>query len=125
MLTVDVKEGAMGKFIERREDGRFKCKRDALHNTDAEDLFFRGEVRNYSKRGMYFESNVDLQRGDNISILIEKQSAEGTQLVDVKILWRKELQGLSFDRGYGAMLQRKRDIDYIKNKLKGERNYDH
>ena len=58
MLPVNVVEGAMGKLIERRENGRFKCKRDALHNTDADDLFFRGEVRNYSKRGMYFESRL-------------------------------------------------------------------
>ena len=124
MLTANVVEGAMGKTFERRKNGRFKCKRDALHNTDAEDLFFRGRVRNYSKRGMYFESNVDLQSGDNISILVEKQSAEGTQLVDAKIVWRKELQDLSFDFGYGAILQKKRDIDYIKNKLKAEQHYD-
>ncbi len=110
--------------IERRGYGRFKCKRAALHNTDADDLFFRGEVCNYSKRGLYFESSVDLQRGENISILVEKQSTEGTQLVDVKIVWRKELQGSSFDRGYGATLQERRDIDYIKNKLKGERSND-
>jgi hypothetical protein len=77
----------------------------ALHNTDADDLLFGGKVRNYSKRGMYFESNVDLQRGDNISILVEKQSTEGTQLVDVKIVWHKELQSLSLDHGYGATLQ--------------------
>ena len=124
MLTVDVEEGAMGKHIERRENGRFKCKLDALHNTDADDLFFRGEVRNFSKEGLYFESNVDLHRGDNISILVEKRSTEGTQLVDVKVVWRKELQGLSYDCGYGAVLQRRRDINYIKSKLKGERRYD-
>jgi Tfp pilus assembly protein PilZ len=117
-------DGAMRKIVERRENGRFKCNRAALHNTDADDLFFRGEVCNYSKRGLYFESNVDLQSGDNISILIEKQSSEGTQLVDVKIVWCKELQGSSFDRGYGATLQERRDIDYIKNKIKGERHYD-
>ena len=115
---------AMGKVVERREYGRFKCNRAALHNTDADDLFFRGEVCNYSKRGLYFESNVDLQPGDNISILIEKQSAEGTQLVDVKIVWCKELRGSSFDHGYGATLQERRDIEYIKNKLKKERHYD-
>jgi len=123
MLTTNVEDGAMGKLIERRENRRFKSKRDALHNTDADDLFFRGEVHNYSKRGLYFESNVDLKRGDKISILVEKQSSEGTQLVDVKIVWRKELQGLSFDLGYGAILQSKRDIDYIRNKLKGKRHY--
>jgi hypothetical protein len=122
MQTVNVEKGAGGKLIERREYDRLKCKRSALHNTDSDDLFFRGEVCDYSKRGLYFESNVDLQSGDNISILVEKQSAEGTQLVDVKIVWRKELRGLSF--GYGATLQKRRDIDYIKNKLKGKRHYD-
>jgi Tfp pilus assembly protein PilZ len=112
----------MGKIVERRENGRFTCNRDALHNTDADDLFFRGEICNYSKRGLYFESNVDLQQGDNISILIEKQSTEGTQLVDVKIVWCKELEGSSFNRGYGATLQERRDTDYIIKKLKGERH---
>jgi Tfp pilus assembly protein PilZ len=114
----------MGKIVERRKNGRFKCNKAALHNTDADDLFFRGEVCNYSKRGLYFESNVDLQQGDNISILIEKQSNEGTQLVDVKIVWCKELEGSSFDRGYGATLQERRDTEYIKSKLKGEQHYD-
>ena len=114
----------MKSYLDRRESKRFKYKRDVLHNTDSADLFYGGEVCNYSKRGLYFESNVDLQRGDNISILVEKHATEGTQLVDVKIVWRKELQGLSFDRGYGAILQRRRDTDYIKNKLKGERHYD-
>ena len=95
-----------------------------MHISDADDLFFRGEVCNNSKRGLCLESNVDLQPGDNISILVEKQFTEGTLLVDVKIVWRKELQGLSFDRGYGAIQQRRRDTDYIKNKLKGKRHYD-
>ena len=112
--------GEMTIHIERRGSERFKYKRDALHNTDSADLFYRGEVCNYSKRGLYFESNVDLLPGGKISILVEKQSADGTYLVDVKIVWRKELQGSSFDFGYGATLQERRDIDYIKNKLKGE-----
>ena len=120
MLTADIEDEEMGKHSERRENGRFKCKRDALHNTDTDDLFFRGVVCNYSKRGLYFESNVDLMPGDNISILIEKQSAQGTHLVDAKIVWRKVLQGSSFDFGYGTTLQEKRDIDYIKKKLKGK-----
>ena len=108
----------MEKSSERRENVRSKCKRDALHNTDSADLFFRGEVCNYSKRGLYFESNVDLKAGDNISILVEKQSEEETLLMDVKIVWRKKLRDSSFDHGYGASLQNRRDIDYIKNKLK-------
>jgi len=110
----------MNKLVERRENERIQCKRDALHNTDSDDLFFRGEVGNYSKRGLYFESNVSLRSGDNISILVEKQSSGESYLVDVKIVWRIGLRGSSFGFGYGATLQEKRDIEYIKNKLKGE-----
>ncbi len=110
----------MVNYLERRLNERFKYKRDALHNTDSADLFYRGEVRNYSKRGLYFESDVDLLREDKISILVERQPADGTYLVDVKIVWRRELQGSSFNLGYGATLQERRDIDYIIKKLKGE-----
>lgn len=110
----------MNKLVERRENERIQCKRDALHNTESADLFFRGEVSNYSKRGLYFESNVNLQSGDNISLLVETQSSGKSYLVDVKIMWRVELRDSSFGFGYGATLQEKRDIEYIKNKLKGE-----
>ena len=124
MLKPDIEDETMGKLSERRENERFECKRDALHNTDADDLFFRGMLCNYSKSGLYFESNVDLKSGDNISILTEKQSDQGTQLVDVKIVWRKVLKGSSFDFGYGTTLQERRDIDYIKKKLIGKRRQD-
>ena len=112
----------MDKLIERRENERIQCKRDALHNTDSADLFFMGEVGNYSKRGLYFESNVNLQSGENISILVEKQSSGESYLVDVKVVWRVELRGSSFGFGYGATLQEKRDIEHIKNKLTGRTN---
>jgi len=110
----------MKSYLDRRRSERFKYKRDVLHNTDSADLFYSGEVCNYSTWGLYFESNVDLLPGDKISVLVGKQSADGTDLVDVKIVWGKELQGSSFGFGYGATLQKRRNIDYIKNKLKGE-----
>ena len=118
ILAANLKDGKMDKLSERRENARLKCKSDALHNTNSADLFFRGEVCNYSKRGLYLESNVDLKAGDNISILVQKQSKEETHLIDVKIVWCKELRDSSFRRGYGACLQERRDIDFIKNKLK-------
>ena len=110
----------MDKISERREIVRFSCKRDALHNTNSGDLFYKGEVYNYSKQGLYFESNIDLKVGDNISILVEKQSEEDTHLIDVKVVWRKELRDSSYGLGYGASLQERRDIDYIKYKLKAK-----
>jgi hypothetical protein len=114
---VRLDENKIDDFVDRRENERIKCRMDALHNTQYSDLFFMAEVCNYSKNGLYFESNVDLQPGDNISLLVEKQLTEGTSLMDVKVVWRKKITGSSFELGYGALLQPKRDLEYIKNKL--------
>ena len=65
----------MAIFIDRREEERFKCKRDVLHNTDPADFFYKGRVCNYSKRGLYFESNIDLLPGHEVSILVKKHPA--------------------------------------------------
>ena len=100
----------MGIPFERRRSERFKCKKDILHNTDPGDFFYRGKVCNYSKRGLYFESNVDLLPEDEISILVKKDTNDVTCMLNVKIIWSKELQGVSFDVGYGAFLKERRTI---------------
>ena len=96
--------------FERRESKRVRCKKDILHNTDPGDFFYRGKVCNYSKKGLYFESNVDLQPGDKVSILVKRASNDVTHLLDVKIIWSKQLQGESFDLAYGASLKQRRKI---------------
>ena len=73
-------------------------------------FFYRGKVCNYSKRGLYFESNVDLLPEDEISILVKKDTNDVTYMLNVKIIWSKELQGVSFDVGYGAFLKERRTI---------------
>jgi hypothetical protein len=101
----------MNSLRNRRENERFDCKKSILHNTKPADFFRKGEVFNYSKKGLYFESSGDLQEEDEISILIKKRAHGKIHVLDVKIVWCKELQGSSFDVGYGATLQGKRKID--------------
>jgi hypothetical protein len=96
--------------FERRKSQRFKCNKDILHNTDPSDFFYRGKVCNYSEKGLYFESNVDLLPGDKVSILVKRVSNDVTHLLDVKIIWSKHLQGESFDLAYGASLKKRRKI---------------
>ena len=103
----------MAIAIERRGSERFKCKKDILHNTNPGNFFYRGKVFNYSKRGLYFESNVDLLPEDKISILVKKKFNDVTYLLNVKIIWSKELQGSSFDLAYGALLEERRKIGVI------------
>ena len=93
---------------ERREYERFPCKTQILHSTNPPDFFYSATMYNFSKRGLYFESNEDLLKGHEISISIIKPNQKVTknphQYFDVKILWCKELQNSSYQIGYGAKL---------------------
>jgi hypothetical protein len=100
----------MVRLINRRKSKRFKCKKHILHDTEPSDFFYRGKACNYSKKGLYFESNVDLLPEDKISILVKRRSNDVTYMLNVKIIWCKELQDSSFDLGYGASLKERRRI---------------
>ena len=101
----------MASLIDRRESERVKCKKDVLHSTVPADFFYRGQVCNYSKKGLYFESNTDLLPKDEISVLVKRGVVDETHILDIQIVWCKELQDSSFDLGYGAMLKGRRKID--------------
>ncbi len=85
--------------------------KDVLHNTKPADFFYKGQVCNYSKKGLYFESNMDLLPEDEISILVKRGAVGETHILDIQIVWYKELQDSSFNLGYGAMLRGRRKID--------------
>lgn len=94
--------------IERREHERFPCETTILHDTSPPDFFYKGTMYNFSKKGMYFESNEDLLQGHEISISIKKPPQQFTikphQKFSVKIMWYQELQGSSYQSGYGAKI---------------------
>jgi len=93
---------------ERREYERFPCNAQILHSTNPTDFFYSGTMYNFSKRGLYFESNEDLLEGHEISISIinpnQKVPKNPHQYFNVKILWCKELQSSPYQVGYGAKL---------------------
>ena len=75
----------------------------------AHPIFFTRALCTTSvKRGLYFESNEDLLQGHEISILIKKPPQQFTikphQKYSVKIMWHQELQGSSYQIGYGAKI---------------------
>ena len=94
--------------IERRENERIPCETPILHNTSVPDFFYRGTMYNFSRGGLYFESNEDLLEGDEISISIKEPPAHFLKTpghyIDVKIMWCQDLQGASYQVGYGAKL---------------------
>jgi len=93
---------------ERRECTRINYKSAIMHNTNPPDFFYSGTMYNFSRGGLYFESNEDLLKGDEISVSIKEPPAQfinnSKQYIDVKIMWAKDLQNSSYQVGYGAKL---------------------
>ena len=93
---------------ERRKHERIPCETPILHNTSPADFFYKGIMYNFSKGGLYFESNEDLLPGHEISISIKEPPwqflKESHQYFDVKIMWCLEIQGSSNQVGYGAKI---------------------
>ncbi len=96
------------KDIERRKSERINYKSAIMHNTRPPDFFYSGTMYNFSKGGLYFESNEDLLQGDEISISIKEPPAHflktPSQYIEAKIMWCQDLQGASYQVGYGAKL---------------------
>jgi len=94
--------------IERREHKRFPCKTPILHNTNPPDFLYKGTMFNYSKKGLYFESDEDLLQGHEISISVNKPLPQFPKNphhhFHVKIMWCQKLSGSSHQVGYGAKL---------------------
>ena len=94
--------------IERREHERIPCEIPILHNTSPPDFFYKGTMFNFSKEGLYFESDEDLLQGHEISISINKPQTQFPkmphQYFDVKIIWCQKLSGSSDQVGYGARI---------------------
>jgi hypothetical protein len=93
---------------ERRKHERIQCETPILHNTSPADFFYKGTMYNFSKTGLYFESNEDLLPGHEIAISIKKPPQQflkkSHQYFDVKIMWCFEIQGSSHQVGYGAKI---------------------
>jgi hypothetical protein len=100
--------GKMHLGTERRKHERIPCETPILHNTSPADFYYKGTMYNFSKEGLYFESNEDLLQGHEIAISIKNPPQEFTrkprQYLDVKIMWCLAIQGPFYQVGYGAKL---------------------
>ena len=98
----------MPKNIERRKSKRIEYQSAIMHNTNPPDFFYSGTMYNFSAEGLYFESNEDLLKGDQISISIKEPppqlKKDTDQYINIKIMWARDLQDSSYQVGYGAKL---------------------
>lgn len=91
------------EFKDRR---RFTYKADIYHDSLSPDVFYAATMHNFSKGGLYFESDHSLNIGNYINLRIKHptQSSGKDNLYElaVEIIWRKKLRYSSFRYGYGA-----------------------
>ena len=95
----------MGVNIERRKHKRYQYEAIISHDILSQEAAPDGKMYNFSKNGLYFESDHTFNTGEEIfvEIIDHPQSDKGLELLfDVKIVWRKKPQGSSFQYGYGA-----------------------
>ncbi len=69
---------------------------------------YKARMFNYNKNGLYFETDSDLQKGDQIYIGIQDSPyASESNVLEYyrgEIMWRKKLEDSHFDLGYGVKL---------------------
>ena len=93
---------------ERRRHRRFFCEADISHDILAQNNIYKGKLYNFSKVGLYFESDQTIFPGEEIFIKFEDQQDSSTdnfmtQLpFGVEIVWQNDLSESSFRYGYGA-----------------------
>ncbi len=113
----------MGSPPERRQHKRHQYEAIISHDILSSEVRPAGKMYNFSKQGLYFESNQKFLPLEEIFVEIIDQAATSDidlELVfDVEIVWHKKLQDSPFPYGYGARF--KFFDDAIEKKIKAAR----
>jgi Tfp pilus assembly protein PilZ len=103
---------------ENRDNARIKYKSPVTIENLKAGIIYQARMLNYSKYGLYFESDSLLRLGEEVFIGIEyspySDSKDTYECLRAKIMWRRELPTSYFKYGYGV----KYSIDYAKQRAK-------
>ena len=106
----------MGDNPENRDNARIKYKSPVTIENLKAGIIYQARMLNFSKYGLYFETDSLLGLGDEVFIGIEyspyADSQDTYECVRANIMWRRELPTSFFKYGYGV----KYSIDYDKQK---------
>jgi hypothetical protein len=93
----------MNATAEQRDTTRVKHKASILLENFPSGAHYQAHMYNYSRGGLYFESDYAPLPGTEIYIGIEKSPYDfGPDLYRVKIRWRKELSGQESKYTFGV-----------------------
>ena len=91
---------------ERRYHKRFKYEAFISHDVTSNDTIHPGKIFNFSKGGLYFQSDESIKPGEEVfvGLTTDSDSAEhDTQLLfEVRIVWQQALKDTPYRFGYGG-----------------------
>jgi Tfp pilus assembly protein PilZ len=106
----------MDENPENRNNARIKYKSPVTIENLKAGIIYQARMLDFSKHGLYFETDSLLRLGDDVFIGIEyspyADSHDTYECMRAKIMWRRELPTSFFKYGYGV----KYSIDYDKQK---------
>jgi Tfp pilus assembly protein PilZ len=109
------KKNSMPSQYEKRRDERSAYKSPILVEDLNAGFVYRARIVNYSSQGVFIETDVGLQPGDEINIGIENSpfelSSDASKSYRAKVLWQKGLKNGFFNFGYGAIIISSDDDD--------------
>ena len=101
---------------ENRDNARIKHKSPVTIENLKAGIIFQARMLDFSKHGLYFETDSLLRLGEEVFIGIEyspySDSRDTYECLRAKIMWRRELPTSYFKYGYGV----KYSIDYDKQR---------
>lgn len=96
----------MELYTDIRDKKRFNCNAEVSHDNLLPDVFYPAKMYNFSKGGLYFESDQRLYIGDYINFRVKypaRSSANDTPYqFGIEILWRQNSHHSSLKYGYGS-----------------------
>jgi Tfp pilus assembly protein PilZ len=91
---------------ERRYHKRFKYEAFISHDVSSNDIIHPGKMFNFSKGGLYFESDEPIYPDEEVFVGLAthtESTDHDTQLLfEVKIIWQQELKNSPYRYGYGG-----------------------
>ena len=106
----------MDENPENRDNARIDYKSPVSIENLKAGVIYQARMLDYSKHGLYFETDSLLRLGEDVFIGIEyspySESNDTYECVRAKIMWRRELPTSYFKYGYGV----KYSIDYDKQR---------
>ncbi len=93
---------------ERRSHKRFVYEADISHDLLAHQHLYKGKLYNFSKGGLYFESDQSIYPGEDVFIKFkDRQDSVDDDIMSqlpfgVEIVWQNDLPDSFFRFGYGA-----------------------